>query len=161
MTPSRGLICVGTRRDEAFTSFYRSHWPAVAGYCAGIVRSSHVGEVLAQEAFARLYGRWGTPRDPVAYVFRIAHNLAIDHIDRARRQDVVEADDVHPAADCGLLDAVRRLPPALRDVTFLHYYADLTAATVAHLLRRPLGTVKRQLHEARGQLALDLKESHD
>ena len=145
-------------RDEVFAAFYAEHWPAVAGYCAGLVRSGHVGDELAQEAFTRLYARWGRPKDPLAYTYRIAHNLAFDH-HRAlarERQQLVEpaAEDTDPA----LLDAVRRLPLSLRDVTLLHYFADLPLTVVAQALRRPLGTVKRQLHDARQQLAETLKE---
>jgi RNA polymerase sigma-70 factor (ECF subfamily) len=150
---------VGENRDEAFAALYRAHWPAVAGYCVGLTRSVHVGDDLAQEAFVRLYARWGRPRDPLAYVYRIAHNLAVDHGRKSvleRRQLVVEA--AQPV-DHDLLDAVRRLPARLRDVTFLHYYSDLSIEQVATVLKRPVGTVKRQLHQAREQLAAVLEET--
>ena len=52
-----------------------------------------------------------------------------------------------------LLDAVRRLPPRLSVVVLLHYYADLSVDEVARTLRRPAGSVKRQLSEARAVLA--------
>jgi RNA polymerase sigma-70 factor (ECF subfamily) len=35
----------------------------------------------------------------------------------------------------------------------LHYYADLPVEEVARLIHRPVGTVKRRLHEARRVLA--------
>ena len=50
-------------------------------------------------------------------------------------------------------DAVDRLPPGLRDVVLLHYYADLPVEDVARAIRRPAGTVKRRLHEARALLS--------
>jgi RNA polymerase sigma-70 factor (ECF subfamily) len=149
---------VGNSRDDAFAAFYRENWPRVAGYSVGLTRSGHVGDDIAQEAFTRLYARWGRPADPLAYVYRIAHNLAIDHGRRAalERQTLV---DSTPPPDHGLLDAVRRLPPRIRDVTLLHYYADLTIEHVAATLKRPPGTVKRQLHEARALLANVLEET--
>lgn len=146
------------KRDEAFAAFYAQHWPSVAGYCAGLVRSGHLGDELAQEAFTRLFARWGRPKDPLAYVYRIAHNLAFDHRRSLVRERQEIAEPAAEAVDPGLLDAVQRLPPPLRDVTLLHYFADLPLAQVAQALRRPLGTVKRQLYEARQQLADALKE---
>jgi RNA polymerase sigma-70 factor (ECF subfamily) len=43
----------------------------------------------------------------------------------------------------------------------LHYWADLPVAEVARLVRRPQGTVKRRLHEARAQLAVTLGRDLD
>jgi RNA polymerase sigma-70 factor (ECF subfamily) len=40
----------------------------------------------------------------------------------------------------------------LREVVLLHYYADLPVAEVAAAIHRPVGTVKRRLHEARALL---------
>jgi RNA polymerase sigma-70 factor (ECF subfamily) len=145
-------------RDEAFTALYVAHWPRVAGYCVGLVRSVHLGDELAQEAFVRLYAKWGRPADPLAYVYRIAHNLAVDQRRRAAREENQMVVAMEETVDHDLLDAVLRLPPRLRDVTLLHYYADLTTERVAEILKRPVGTVRRQLHQARENLAVALAE---
>jgi RNA polymerase sigma-70 factor (ECF subfamily) len=58
-----------------------------------------------------------------------------------------------PAPDTSLRDLVERLPGHLREAVLLHYYADLPVAEVAAALRRPVGTVKRRLHEARALLS--------
>jgi DNA-directed RNA polymerase specialized sigma24 family protein len=41
----------------------------------------------------------------------------------------------------------------------LHYYADLPVAQIAAAIHRPVGTVKRRLHEARAALATAVAES--
>jgi DNA-directed RNA polymerase specialized sigma24 family protein len=48
-----------------------------------------------------------------------------------------------------LLDAVSRLPKRMREVVLMHYYLDIPVAEVSTSLRRPVGSIKRQLHEAR------------
>ena len=67
-----------------------------------------------------------------------------------------------PVAEVGptgwLGDVVRRLPDRVREPVVLHYYADLSVEAVAIALRRPVGTVKRQLSEARELLAQMLRE---
>jgi RNA polymerase sigma-70 factor (ECF subfamily) len=50
------------------------------------------------------------------------------------------------------------LPAPLREAVLLHYLCDLPLTDVARAIRRPLGTVKRRLHEARQLLAQTLGE---
>jgi RNA polymerase sigma-70 factor (ECF subfamily) len=155
----RRLIYVGRQREQAFAAFYAAHWPAIAGYCAGLTRSGHLGDEFAQEAFTRLYSRWGRPADPLSYTYRIAHNLVVDQHRRRAEEPVAEQAHSNQYDQFGLLDAVQRLPAGPREATLLHYYADLPVNQVAKVLRRPAGTVKRHLHEARKLLAAALTET--
>jgi RNA polymerase sigma-70 factor (ECF subfamily) len=159
LTALRSLIYVGHQREQSFAAFYAANWPAVAGYCVGLTRSGHLGDEFAQEAFTRLYARWGFPTDPLSYTYRIAHNLVMDH-QRKPVEDPVTEQSHSPAHEgYGLLDAVQRLPAGPREATLLHYYADLPVNQVAKVLHRPAGTVKRHLHEARKLLAEALTET--
>ena len=142
-----------------FGSFYAATWPALAGYCLSLTGSEHVADEVAQEAFVRCYVRFPLLREPRPYVFRIATNLVkAAWREELNRRPETDAVGVTPPAtgDVELLDAVRRLSAPLRDAVLLHYYADLPIEEVARVLRRPLGTVKRRLHDARKRLALDL-----
>lgn len=153
----------GAVSSVSFAEFYALQWSDLAGYSAALVGSVLVGDEIAQEAFVRLYARYPLIREPRPYVFRIASNLA-----RRHRGTAVEAplewapEGVVPTATTGvqaeLLDAVRRLPLRLRAVVLLHYYVDLPVDEVAHVLRRPAGSVKRQLAEARSALAVALTD---
>jgi DNA-directed RNA polymerase specialized sigma24 family protein len=72
------------------------------------------------------------------------------------------AEDQHDpdqAAAVAVPTAVSALPQRLRPVVPLHYYADLTVEDVASATRRPVGSVKRQLPEARALLAHQLQET--
>lgn len=142
-----------------FGAFYRATWPDVVGFCAAMVGSEAMGEELAQEAFVRLCARYRLTREPRPYVFRIARNLATQHRRHAARvllTDRPMPEDRSVGPDGGVLDAVRRLPERLSVVVLLHYYADLPVDEVARSLRRPVGSVKRQLNEARTLLATHL-----
>jgi RNA polymerase sigma-70 factor (ECF subfamily) len=57
-----------------------------------------------------------------------------------------------PASDPWLRDLVERLPDRMRTPVLLHYYADMSIAEVATALRRPQGTIKRTLSDARSRL---------
>jgi RNA polymerase sigma factor (sigma-70 family) len=155
-------------REEEFRALYQAHYAAVAGYCWNLTRDRELAHDLAQEAFTRLLARWVRVDDPRAYVFRIATNLVRKTWkSRARQQetasrlaDIPHQLDPDPVGDLlGVRSAVDVLPTRLRDVVLLHYYADLSVADVAASLRRPEGTVKRQLSEARALLAGALEVS--
>ncbi len=143
-------------RSEAFAAFYHSTWSALFGYCAGLCGDRVLAEELTQEAMARVFSRFGSLSDPRPYSFRVVTNLVHD-VSRRRRREQLEPDVVQVAQVVGvdpfLLDAVRRLPLKEREVVLLHYYNELPVQEVGQILRRPVGTVKRQLHTARARLA--------
>ena len=148
-----------------FRELYDRDYPRVASYCYQLVRDRVVAEDLAQEAFARLLARWVTVREPTAYVFHIATNL-VRATWSARARDarvlpLLAGRTSVEGVDLAVRDAVERLPVRYRELVLLHYYADLTVPDVARAVRRPEGTVKRMLSEARGLLATALEDSRD
>jgi RNA polymerase sigma factor (sigma-70 family) len=164
---SGGTAVTGARD---FAGFFASCWPDVSAYCGVLTRNREVGDELAQEAFTRLYARWWIVDEPRPYVFRIASNLARRHLRESSRRggDDSDADgsgvrkpvnDEFEASE--LLDAVSRLPKRMREVVLMHYYLDIPLAEVALSLRRPVGSVKRQLHEARKALGQALGDGRE
>jgi RNA polymerase sigma factor (sigma-70 family) len=156
----------GARRvgssTEAFADFYTQVFGDLAGYGWSLTGDPHVGDELAQEALTRVYARWGLLRDPRPYAYRTVTNLARDRWRHAARETGTLSDLIDEpvaAPDSSTLDAVRRLSPVLRDTVLLHYYADLPLEEVARVLRRPVGTVKRRLFDARAALAAALEEN--
>lgn len=145
-----------------FSAFYEEHFAELARYAWRLTRDANRSEDVAQEAMTRVYARWPLLSEPRPYAFRVVTNLVRDAwraearlpTDTADRLDAVTTE----GPDMSTLDAVRRLPAPLRDVVALHYYADLPVSEVARTLRRPVGTVKRRLHEARAALALTLTQ---
>ena len=156
----QGGAALAVPSDEAeFARLYTEHFGRLSGYALSLVGDPVVATDVAQEAFTRLFARWGRVRDPRAWVFYVATNLATDHWRRAQRDRALGSAlrDITPAQDAAhdpwLRDLVDRLPAALRQAVLLHYYADLPVDEVARLVHRPVGTVKRRLHEARRLLA--------
>ena len=163
---SGDLPGLSRRTDTVFQECFAAHYPALTGYCAALLGNAHTAHDVAQEAFTRLFARWSGVRDPRAYVFWVATNL-VRELWRRRRVEraaiatlEVTAVDRVPGHDPWLRDLVERLPERYRQVVLLHYYADVPTEEVARMVHRPLGTVKRQLHEARN-LLLDAVERAD
>ena len=144
--------------ESAFRALYAEHFGPVSGYALSLIGDPGLATDVAQEAFTRLFARWGRVRDPRAWVYYVATNLATDVWRRAQREKALvlalapTAGLTAASHDPWLRDLVDRLPERLREAVLLHYYADLPIEEVARLTRRPVGTVKRRLHEARALL---------
>ncbi len=149
--------------SDGFADFYTRTFGDLAGYGWQLSGDPHVGDELAQEALTRVCARWGLLREPRPYAYRVVTNLARDRWRRAgrEREALAALPELSEVAgpDTATLDAVRRLPNHLRDVVLLHYYADLPVEEVARALRKPSGTVKRRLSDARAALAASLEDS--
>lgn len=158
-------------RSEAFRSLYALEYPGVATYAWQLLRDRDLADEVAQEAFTRLFSRWITVQEPRRYLYRITTNLIrASWGSKLRQRELLQqmesdAASPRPTADLAAALAVRRavesLPVRLRPVVLLHYYADLSVADVALALKRPEGTVKRQLSEARDVLARHLEGAQD
>lgn len=150
----------GLSPSSSFEQFFDEVWPDLVAFCTQGTGSTHLGEELCQETLTRVYVRYPVLREARPYAFKVAANL-VKRSWRTNDPATTQVPVDRPPPDLSTLDAVRRLPGPLRDVVLLHYWADLPVVDVARLVRRPEGTVKRRLHEARQQLARALGEDTD
>jgi RNA polymerase sigma-70 factor (ECF subfamily) len=124
---------------------------------------------VVQEAFCRALRRWPTVsryEDPVAWVRRVAWNLAVSRWRRSRtalsflrRQRLREPQVEGPTTDrIELIAALATLPPTLRRAIVLHYLGDMSIAEIAERENTSVGTVKSWLHRGRAALASRLHQ---
>lgn len=151
-----------------------------------MVRDRGLAEDLAQDAFVKAFRHIDTYRPDQgkfsSWLFKIAHNTAIDHL-RRRELDTVPIDaggeddaDFHEIlADTGtetplesavhadlaeaLAEAIERLRPEYREVVTLRHQEGLSYDEIAGVAGLPLGTVKTYLHRARKELATLLADA--
>jgi RNA polymerase sigma-70 factor (ECF subfamily) len=161
--PSLPGVSAATAQD--FAALYTAEFPRLAGYLTALTGNAEVGREAAQEAFTRLFARWRSVREPRAFTYVVGTNLCRHHWKQSSRERAAVASlgatlpEDRPAHDPWLQDLVQRLPVRLREVVLLHYYADLPIEQVAAAVHRPVGTVKRRLHEARAALATAVADS--
>ncbi|HSG53792.1 MAG TPA: sigma-70 family RNA polymerase sigma factor [Rheinheimera sp.] len=124
---------------------------------------------LKQDIFLALHQaaeRLQTAELPRAYLFRIVHNVTVDHIARAQRHKWQPLDDDIqqqlledcPSEQLGdaqqsqqLMQAVRRLSAANRQVILLAM-EDLDAPEIADILQISHGAVRVRLNRAKTEL---------
>jgi RNA polymerase sigma-70 factor (ECF subfamily) len=149
--------------------FYADHQAGVFRYLHRIVGGLDAARDLTQEVFLRV-SRAGVPESSAmgrrAWVFRIARNLALNHVrDGLRRPPSVELTEaVVPGTQelaVALSHAIEALPPLDRDVFLLRETAGLRYDEIAAACDVTEGTVRTRLHQARQALRATLGASLD
>jgi RNA polymerase sigma-70 factor (sigma-E family) len=154
--------------DRSFDVLYEQHWWSMVRLAYGLVDDRGAAEEVVQDAFAALYRKWSTLREPAAAIgyLRVsvvngARSALRRRIRGRQRLHLVQDSDTGPGADEPLLlseehEQVRRalaaLPDRQREVLTLRYLADLPDAEIAAATGLSLGGVRAS--SSRGLAAL-------
>jgi RNA polymerase sigma-70 factor (ECF subfamily) len=148
-----------------------------------MVRDRELAEDLAQEAFIKAFralDSFHLDRKFSSWLFKIAHNTAIDYLRKSSLDEVpletegegldplqtlaapeIE-DPEHQAGRRDLREAFEeclgRLRPDYREVVVLRFQEGLSYEEIAEVCDLPMGTVKTHLHRARKALAQEMGE---
>jgi RNA polymerase sigma-70 factor, ECF subfamily len=151
--------------DDDFERLAKAMRPRLHRYCAGMMGSSFDGEDVVQEALAHAAGAWASDlQQPERWLFRIAHNAAIDAIRaRARRHSVPLEPDFLIAderADAGARVSVvgsfvafLPLPVPQRACVVLIDVLGYSASETAEILGATVPAIKAALRRGRETLA--------
>ncbi len=148
-----------------------------------MVHDASTAEDLAQEVFVKAYRRlaaYDPARKLSSWLFKVAHNTAIDHLRRASLETVpltgggaageddagellavlADSSAESPAAAAerrqmarALERAIASLRPEYREAVVLRYVEGQSYEEIGEVLDLPLGTVKTNLHRARKAMA--------
>jgi len=172
--------------DLATRELVRRYERPVLNLIFRMVQDRATAEDLTQDAFLKVFrglrtydARWRFS----AWILKIAHNTALDHL-RRHRPHMVPLDAPAGAEHATLADhlpdergespeaavqraslarsvdrALDRLRPEYRQVIVLRYQEELDYEEIARILELPLGTVKTFIHRARLALADALAEA--
>jgi RNA polymerase sigma-70 factor (ECF subfamily) len=158
-------------RDAVLSAVFAASYRRLVVQLYGVVGDASEAEDLVQEAFVRASaaGRRFTRVDNhEAWLRTTALNLHRNRFRKLRNFGKVRPALAHGPVDLPALDehlvvveALRALPEAQREVVVLRYLADLQVSDVAAELGIPEGTVKSRLNRALAALAGDLTEEDD
>jgi RNA polymerase sigma-70 factor, ECF subfamily len=151
-----------------FDELYAAHFADLTVQLYAYFGDRQEAQDVVQEAFCRALARWRTVSqydDPVAWVRRVAWNLAVSRWRRARTalSFLRRQPAGHPQIDgpgperVALVAALATLPAAQRRAIVLRYLADLPVTEIAEREGVAEGTVKSWLHRGRTALAAQLK----
>jgi RNA polymerase sigma-70 factor (ECF subfamily) len=144
----------------ALAELYDRYAPRMYAYIYRRVSDAALAEDLTAELFARVLAAIQNERtwraSPVAWLYRIAHNLVVDHYRRQPAQPptaldaglvAAEDDDPQDAVEVAsgqeqLRKALHCLTPDQQQVLALRYGEGLTARETGQVLRKTTGAVE-------------------
>ena len=162
---------------EALEELYLLHFDRIYSYLHLSVGNRHDAEDLTTQTFLRMLeaiGRFRWREVPFsAWLFRIAHNLAMDHFRANRRVQAEETVPELPGSEessaedqafdsmgrAGMLEMIERLSPEQRQVLTLKFLYGFSNGEVAAILEKTEGAVKSLQHRALVSLQRHLSPS--
>ena len=163
--------------EEAYGVIVRRYQRRLAAFLSQLVGDIELARELSQEAFVRAWSaleRFDPRYRFSTWLFRIAHNLGIDHLRRRRLHtmplyrtdsdgdevEVVIADAAkdplghleNRALSSELREVIDGLRPEYRELVLLRHFAGLSYQEIADFMEMPLGTVKNKLFRAHSVL---------
>jgi RNA polymerase sigma-70 factor, ECF subfamily len=161
--PRTVLVDEDLRFDQFYAAQFQRLTLQLYAYTADVAQAQDV----VQEAFCRALARWDKIAkfdDPVAWVRRVAWNLANSRFRRLRvaqahaRQQRTEHVEGPGPDRVALARALATLPASHRRAVVLFHLADLSVSEIAEQEGVATGTVKAWLHRGRAALAVQLSD---
>lgn len=160
-------------REAAFEELVRRYQRPIASYVYRMVGDYDAALDLTQEVFIKVYNSLSRYRSEFKFstwIYKIAHNTAIDHLrrhtvrdqimtsggDGPRSEVAIESRRLTPEQESEreerrseIESVVQSLPGAYRELIVLRHSHDLSYDEIAEVTGLPLGTVKNRLFRAR------------
>lgn len=164
-----------SRVAEPISAALQVHYKELVAFVRDRVKCSSLAADIVQETYVRLASRDGIAgiENPRALLYRVAGNLAIDHLRRQRtrakylmpqpppesvpdRRPTAEAEIEAKQQVALLMDAVNELPPRCREVFMLRKFEGRHQAEIAEALGISRNMVEKHLRKALLHCALRL-----
>jgi RNA polymerase sigma-70 factor (ECF subfamily) len=171
-----GQVPDATAAREAFDRLLRELRPKLHRYCARMTGSVVDGEDVVQEALVKAIEALpdaGSLASPESWLFRIAHNAALDFLRRRARQNAIRSDEdpdmvIDPAAPvddrqiaAASLRTFMRLPVAQRSSVILMDVLGHSLDEIGAVMDLTIPAVKAALHRGRARLREIAREPDD
>ena len=156
-----------TGRDDSFEELVRRYQRPLVSYVYRMTGNYESALDLTQEVFIKVYGSLARYRPEYKFstwIYRIAHNTAIDHLRRhsTREQELEvatpEEESVRAERRAEIEDVIQSLPASYRELIVLRHAHDLSYDEIAEVTGLPLGTVKNRIFRAREAMRSPLIE---
>lgn len=174
-------------KESAYRELIGRYQRPVFSLIYRLVRDREKAEDLAQDTFIKVLnaiGRYDPAFKFSSWIFKIAHNTALDHLRRkepetlslqgsphARTDAEIEASTITPESgdenpeqytsskEVGAVieAAIGRLRPEYRTAIILCHVEGRAYEEIAQIMDVPLGTVKTYIHRARNELKKELE----
>jgi RNA polymerase sigma-70 factor, ECF subfamily len=161
------LVRLAQQKDtEAFAKLYEAYFDKIYRYIVMRVRNEMEAEDMTQQVFMKMlqsissYKARGLPFS--AWIYRIAHNLVVDHLRRQNKKATVDIEGI-PLPDKeddpqdmieqrvdieDVKKATQKLTQAQQEVLSLRFAGELSIAECASIMGKNEGAIKALQHSA-------------
>ena len=160
-------------REDGFEELVRRYQRPITNYVFRMLNDYESSLDVTQEVFIKVYNsleKYSSEYKFSTWLYRIAHNAAIDHIRRRANNEQsietenndgvyqiqIESPNPTPEQDrersewrTEIETVVKCLPSVYRELILLRHAQDLSYDEIAEVTNLPLGTVKNRLFRAR------------
>ena len=183
-TDSELVVRILDGDHELYVEIVNRYQGRLVNFLNRLLRNLEAAHDVAQDVFLKVYkalDRYDPKYKFSTWIFRVAHNQAIDEIRKRRikwvslqRRDSsddsqyeweIPDHDASPYRDLrnrergsAIYDAIDGLPEDYRELVVLRHYGELSYDEIAQLKEMPLGTVKNKLFRGRQMLKEQLTE---
>jgi len=162
---------------EALEELYLMHFDRIYSYLQMSVGNRHDAEDLTNQTFVKMLEsieRFEWRKVPIsAWLFRIAHNLAMDHFRTNRRwqpeeeppeppgseERSAEEEALHSIGRQSMLEMIEGLSTDQQQVLILKFVFNFPNAAVAMILGKTEGAIKSLQHRALASLERELAKT--
>lgn len=177
------ILIIREKDPERYGEMVERYQGKLFAYLYRLVGSREEAEDLLQDVFIKAYkniNSYDTQRKFSSWIYRIAHNEAVNHIKRKSlkrfipwenilaTKDQLEMSSSEEAADARWIrketkkevdEVINRLPFKYKQVLVLRYYSDKSYEEISEILGKPVNTVGTLINRAKKKMYEELKKS--
>lgn len=177
------ILIIREKDPERYGEIVERYQGKLFAYLYRLVGSREEAEDLLQDVFIKAYkniNSYDTQRKFSSWIYRIAHNEAVNHIKRKSlkrfipwenilaTKDQLEMSSSEEAADARWIrketkkevdEVINRLPFKYKQVLVLRYYSDKSYEEISEILGKPVNTVGTLINRAKKKMYEELKKS--
>jgi RNA polymerase sigma-70 factor (ECF subfamily) len=182
LTDSELVILVREKDLERYAEIIERYQGKLFAYLYRLIGNKEEAEDLLQDVFIKAYKNlhsFDAERKFSSWIYRIAHNEAVNHIKRKYLKKFISLEDISSTKDKleassseggaddlwerkeaikEVGDAVNRLPLKYRQVLLLRYFSDKAYEEIGEILEKPVNTVGTLINRAKKKLAEEINK---
>lgn len=162
--------------QEAYKELFSRYQKKLFAYIFHLVGNKNEAEDILQNVFSKMYkniNNFDTSRKFSSWIYRIAHNEAINFLKQKNRRHLVSWDDITKSKD--KLDlaykgeiieekwehleivreidrALEKLPKKYQQVLKLRYFQEYSYEDIGRILKKPVNTIGTLINRAKNKL---------
>lgn len=145
------------------TLYFKLYGKEIYRYLRRLLNDEETAKDILQETFLRAMRVSIDEEKAKSYLFKIAHNLAMDYYKEKNKyvdwyEYTEEIDNHNPWEMVHKEDMLKPLSPIERSILTLHYYEGYSYEEISEKLNIPLNTVKSHVYRAKKKIYNYLKD---